>query len=52
MWSYDTHTHAHTTHEHDHVTHEHSHAHDDGTQACSQHVYQAGLEDVHSHSHA
>jgi len=46
----DTHTHAHTEHDHEHVEHEHDHEHDGDAHAHS-HAHEAGLEDVHEHSH-
>lgn len=46
----EAHVHAHTDHDHDHVEHEHDHEHD-GEAHAHAHVHEAGLEDVHEHSH-
>jgi DNA-binding transcriptional ArsR family regulator len=46
----ETHAHAHTTHDHEHVEHEHEHSHDGETHSHP-HVHEAGLEQVHEHSH-
>ncbi|HEV7805735.1 MAG TPA: metalloregulator ArsR/SmtB family transcription factor [Solirubrobacteraceae bacterium] len=46
----ETHVHAHTGHDHEHVEHEHDHEHD-GDAHAHPHVHEAGLEEVHDHSH-
>jgi DNA-binding transcriptional ArsR family regulator len=46
----EVHAHAHTEHEHEHVEHEHEHDHDGETHAHA-HPHEAGLEEVHEHSH-
>ena len=46
----ETHAHAHTGHDHEHVEHEHDHEHD-GDAHAHPHVHEAGLEEVHEHSH-
>jgi DNA-binding transcriptional ArsR family regulator len=46
----ETHAHAHTDHDHEHVEHEHEHEHDGETHAHA-HAHEAGLEDVHEHTH-
>ncbi len=46
----EVHAHPHTAHEHEHVEHEHEHEHG-GESHAHPHPHEAGLEEVHEHSH-